>query len=113
VVGNRWFYLMRLPGGSAESCLRRRPGMRQWPALAPFPKAEGMTLRRTPLLLLVLLASLPASAQFRSNSSLAPPRDGKIDEGWSGKGELGMALSRGNTESESLIGKIDVAFSSP
>src|SRR5690606_1427858 len=35
-----------------------------------------------------------------------------IDEGWSGKGELGIALSRGNTESESLIGKVDVGFSS-
>jgi putative salt-induced outer membrane protein len=80
-------------------------------SLVPSPKAEGMILRCTALLL-VLLASLPASAQFKSNSSLAPPRDGKIDEGWSGKGELGIALSRGNTESESLIGKVDVGFSS-
>lgn len=71
-----------------------------------------MAPRCTALLLVALLAPLPAAAQFKSNSSLAPPRDGKVDEGWSGKGELGIALSRGNTESETVIGKVDVAFSS-
>ena len=70
-----------------------------------------MTDRCTAALLIALLAPLPAAAQFKSNSSLAPPRDGNATEGWSGKGELGIALSKGNTESETVIGKVDIDFS--
>ncbi|MDQ2701396.1 MAG: DUF481 domain-containing protein [Pseudomonadota bacterium] len=71
-----------------------------------------MTPRCTALLLLALLAPLPANAQFRPNSSLVPASDAST-EGWNGKGELGLALSRGNTKSESLIGKVDLAYSNP
>jgi len=67
--------------------------------------------RRLPALLLAATAacaSVPAMAQ--SHSSLAPANGSKADGKWSGRGELGIALSKGNTDSESFIGKFDMAY---
>lgn len=63
---------------------------------------------RHALLLLVLAAPLPAAAQF--HASLAP-RDGAAAEGWHGRGELGFAMSRGNTDTQTFLGKLDFGYS--
>ncbi|MGY1459414.1 DUF481 domain-containing protein [Luteimonas sp. A534] len=56
-------------------------------------------IRFVPVLVLALVAvPLPASAQ--DDASAAPP------EGWSGTGELGFALSRGNARSENLNARL-------
>ena len=31
----------------------------------------------------------------------------KADEGWKGQGELGLAIAKGNTDSQTLVGKLD------
>src|SRR5690606_28677616 len=67
-------------------------------------KMRGM--RTSVAALLLLLAPMTAGAQF--HDGLAPP-DGNEEAGWSGRGELGLALSKGNTESESFLGKFDLA----
>ena len=66
-------------------------------------------LRLLPPLLLAA-AAMPPSAMAQSHSSLAPQDGSKADGHWIGRGELGLALSRGNTDSESFIGKFDVAY---
>jgi len=63
-------------------------------------------MRTSVAALLLLLAPMTAGAQF--HDGLAPP-DGNEEAGWSGRGELGLALSKGNTESESFLGKFDLA----
>lgn len=68
-------------------------------------------LRLLPSLLLAAAAMLPSAAMAQSHSSLAPQDGSKADGNWTGRGELGLALSRGNTDSESFIGKFDVAYS--
>jgi putative salt-induced outer membrane protein len=35
-----------------------------------------------------------------------------VNTGWEGKGELGLAASKGNTDSQTLVGKLDVAHES-
>lgn len=67
-------------------------------------------LRLLPPLLLAAATALPTAAMAQSHSSLAPPDGSKAEGDWSGRGELGLALSKGNTESESYIGKFDVAY---
>jgi putative salt-induced outer membrane protein len=76
----------------------------------PIIHAIRTMSRRTLVLLLIALAA-PLSAAAQSHASLVPSPDGAPDEGWSGKGELGLALSRGNTDSDSFIGKFDLAYS--
>lgn len=61
--------------------------------------------------LLLAAAAAPSTALAQFHSGLAPPDDAGKDGNWSGRGELGLALSRGNTDSESFIGKFDVAYS--
>lgn len=67
-------------------------------------------LRLLPTLLLFAAAATPSVALAQFHSSLAPDGSGK-DGDWSGRGELGLALSKGNTDSESFIGKFDLAYS--
>jgi len=67
-------------------------------------------LRLLPPLLLAASAAVPSVALAQFHSTLAP--DGSKQEGnWTGRGELGLALSKGNTDSESFIGKFDLAYS--
>jgi putative salt-induced outer membrane protein len=67
-------------------------------------------LRLLPPLLLAAAMAAPSDALAQFHSSLAPDGSGK-EGNWSGRGELGLALSKGNTDSESFIGKFDVAYS--
>lgn len=60
------------------------------------------------LLALALAAPLPAAAQF--HASLAP-RDGATAQGWSGRGELGFAMAKGNTDTQTFVGKLDFGYS--
>ena len=74
--------------------------------------ADSPTLRLPIALLLAALAAAPSVARAQFHATLAPPGDSKAESGWSGRGELGLALSHGNTDSESFIGKLDMAYSS-
>lgn len=67
--------------------------------------------RLLPVLLLAAAAAVPGLARAQFHASLAPPDGAEGAGDWSGRGELGVALSRGNTESESFIGKLDFAYS--
>ncbi|HET6436065.1 MAG TPA: DUF481 domain-containing protein [Xanthomonadaceae bacterium] len=67
-----------------------------------------MSLLRFAPLLFVLAAPLPAVAQFHAGLA---PRDGAAAEGWKGRGELGFAMARGNTDSQTFIGKLDFGYS--
>ncbi len=42
-------------------------------------------------------------------AALSPALACAAEEGWSGSGELGLAISKGNTDSETLVGKLAVA----
>lgn len=55
------------------------------------------------LLTLGLLAALPLSAMAEEPAGDAPPH-------WSGTGELGLAVSKGNTDSETLVGKLAMGY---
>lgn len=58
-----------------------------------------------------LLACAPLTAFAQSHATLAPAGEGAVDDGWSARAELGLAMSSGNTETESFVGKLDFAFS--
>ncbi len=66
--------------------------------------------RLLPPLLLAATAAAPSAALAQFHSSLAPDGN-KADGNWTGRGELGFALSRANTDSGNFIGKFDVAYS--
>lgn len=68
-------------------------------------------LRLVPPLLLAAGAAISPVAMAQSYSTLAPSNGSKDDGQWTFRGELGLALSRGNTDSESMIGKFDLAYS--
>ncbi|MET0329739.1 MAG: DUF481 domain-containing protein [Luteimonas sp.] len=40
---------------------------------------------------------------------IAPPAARAAEDGWSGTGELGVAISKGNTDSETVVGKLKLA----
>jgi putative salt-induced outer membrane protein len=61
-------------------------------------------------LLLAAAATAPSVALAQFHSGLAPPDGAGKDGNWTGRGEVGLALSKGNTDSESFIGKFDVAY---
>ncbi|MFT4197578.1 MAG: DUF481 domain-containing protein [Pseudoxanthomonas sp.] len=62
-----------------------------------------MNHRLTLAVLAALAAPLPALAQN------APADDNNT--GWSGKGELGLAVAKGNTDNETFVGKLDFGYS--
>lgn len=66
--------------------------------------------RRLPCaLLLAVAAPLPALA----GNLVDTPSLAKIDNntGWTGNGELGLAISKGNTDNETFVGKANLAYS--
>lgn len=67
-----------------------------------------MSTRLTLALLAALAAPLPALAQ--SNATLAPSGSDSDTTGWTGKGELGLAVAKGNTDNETFVGKIDMGY---
>ena len=50
-----------------------------------------------------------AAALCAAFSPLAHAQDAARKDGWSGTGELGLAISKGNTDSQTLIGKLNIA----
>ncbi|WCE05039.1 DUF481 domain-containing protein [Pseudoxanthomonas sp. JBR18] len=71
-----------------------------------------MPHRLVPALLLAMIAPLPALAQTAAVTSSVPAVGGGNDTGWAGTGELGFSMSRGNTENDSFVGKLNFAYSS-
>jgi putative salt-induced outer membrane protein len=69
-----------------------------------------MPHRLAPVLLLALIAPLPALAQ---NGGSVPTAGTTDDKGWSGTGELGLAISKGNTDNETFVGKFQMDYSDP
>lgn len=67
--------------------------------------------RLLPPLLLAAAAAAPSAALAQFHSGLAPSDGSSADGNWTGRGELGFALSKGNTDSESFVGKFDAAYS--
>ena len=68
-------------------------------------------MHRSIALALAALLAAPVTAAAQSHAVLAPPADGKPQEGWNGRAELGLAMASGNTETESFVGKFDAAYS--
>jgi putative salt-induced outer membrane protein len=66
-------------------------------------------LRLLPPLLLAA-AAMPSAAMAQSNSTQPPQDRSKADGECTGPAKHGLALSRCNTDSESFIGKFDVAY---
>ncbi|PZP64219.1 MAG: hypothetical protein DI597_00980 [Pseudoxanthomonas spadix] len=68
-----------------------------------------MPRRLSCALLLALAAPLPALA----GNLVDTPSLAKIDNntGWTGNGELGLAISKGNTDNETFVGKANLAYS--
>src|SRR3546814_664543 len=58
-----------------------------------------------------LLACAPLTAFAQSHATLAPAGEGAVDDGWSARAELGLAMSSGNPETESFVGPLAFAFS--
>lgn len=83
--------------------------MRQWGDIRTHLSA--MPPIRFVLLASALLASMPLAGAAQSRANLVPPVGAEDDKGWSGKGELGVVVSKGNTESESFVGKLDLDYS--
>lgn len=57
------------------------------------------------ILALALLASLPVAAHAQDTTD--------TDTGWSGTGELGLAIAKGNTDSETLTGSLALSHEDP
>lgn len=66
---------------------------------------------RATLLASAVLAWIPLAGAAQSRANLAPPVGADDEKGWSGKGELGLVVSKGNNESESFVGKLDLDYS--
>lgn len=69
-----------------------------------------MSHRLTCALLLALAAPLPALAQTSLSDT---PALSTVDNntGWSGSGEAGLAVSKGNTDNETFVGKLNFNYS--
>jgi putative salt-induced outer membrane protein len=77
----------------------------------PARPATRLPTSLLPALLLAAAATAPRPASAQAHAGLAPSGGSQAQGDWSGRGELGLALSKGNTDSESFIGKFDVGYS--
>jgi putative salt-induced outer membrane protein len=77
--------------------MRMAPGSRR----AITPNNIGVTVRNI-LIAAAVAATLLPCVTFANESA--------TDTGWKGQGELGLAVSKGNTDSQTLVGKLDGAY---